>query len=79
MSWISCRVLTSCLAFWAGFLCLRFCIPAFASAFVSYIEATTSRVRRKNSCNYFRLELYMPLLLLLGRLLLLLVMLLLCR
>ena len=42
------------LFFFVGFLCLCFglcfCIPAFDSALVSYIEAAASRVYNKSDC-----------------------------
>ena len=77
----------------ADLICLCFCNPAFASAFVPDIEAARGRVRgesdckhfetalaseplSENGCTYFCRELYLPLLLLLGRLLLLLLLLL---
>ena len=89
---ISCSV-SAFVLFFADFLCLCFCRPAFASAFVSYMEAARGRVRGesdckhfsellslcpKTGCNYSCRELHLPLLLLPRRLLLL-VLLPLCR
>ena len=49
---ISCCVLASVFVF-ADFLCLCFCRPAFASAFVSYIEAARGRVRGERFSKHF--------------------------
>ena len=49
---ISCCVLPSVFVF-ADVLRLCFCRPAFASAFVSYIEAARGRVRGESYCKHF--------------------------